>query len=283
MTKVVSMINMKGGVGKTTLTFNIAWSLAWSKAKKILVVDLDPQANLSQYLLGADEYLRFLQTDKKSVLDIYEQYAPKSYSDDICHIDPGEVILRVRDWTDHDGSLIDLIPSKLELSWVLENPAGKSKLLSEFLDSVKSKYDLVIIDCAPTDSMLTTAAYFSSNFIFVPVKAEFLATIGLPLLAKSLKKFQHKNPQHDIEMGGIIFNNVQRSVTSPEQKKSLRDVERLANTFEWSVFDNYLHHSISFPSGSRTSDPIFRTKHARKPIKKEFKDLINEFIKAIDL
>lgn len=60
MAVVVSMINMKGGVGKTTLTFNMAWYSAWRRNLRVLAIDLDPQANLSQYFMGAEKYLDFL-------------------------------------------------------------------------------------------------------------------------------------------------------------------------------------------------------------------------------
>jgi chromosome partitioning protein len=69
-----------------------------------------------------------------------------------------------------DGKVIDLIPSQLELSLTLKNPSQKEHLLANFIDSIESKYDLILIDCAPTESVLTTAAYLSVNNILIPVK-----------------------------------------------------------------------------------------------------------------
>jgi chromosome partitioning protein len=79
-----------------------------------------------------------------------------------------------------------LIPSRLELSRTLKNPHGKERRLAKALSQVQNNYDLIIIDCAPTESVLTDAAYFASRYILVPIKPEFMATIGLPLLARSL-------------------------------------------------------------------------------------------------
>lgn len=78
MAIAVSLINMKGGVGKTTLAFNLAWFSAWQANLRVLAVDLDPQANLSQYFMGAQQYLEYLNDDKGTVVDIFEQFsAPK--------------------------------------------------------------------------------------------------------------------------------------------------------------------------------------------------------------
>jgi len=74
MSVAVSLINMKGGVGKTTLAFNLAWHSAWQAKLRVLAVDLDPQANLSQYFMGAQKYLAYLNADQGTVVDIFEQF-----------------------------------------------------------------------------------------------------------------------------------------------------------------------------------------------------------------
>jgi len=68
MATAVSLINMKGGVGKTTLAFNLSWYSAWQANLKVLAIDLDPQANLSQYFMGAIDYLKYLQSNKGTVV-----------------------------------------------------------------------------------------------------------------------------------------------------------------------------------------------------------------------
>ncbi len=79
MSVTVSLINMKGGVGKTTLAFNLAWHCAWRANMRVLAVDLDPQANLSQYFMGAKKYLTYLQEEKGTILEVFEQFsAPKT-------------------------------------------------------------------------------------------------------------------------------------------------------------------------------------------------------------
>jgi chromosome partitioning protein len=278
MTVTVSLINMKGGVGKTTLAFNLAWFSAWRANLRVLAVDLDPQANLSQYFMGAQKYLDYLNADKGTVVDIFEQFsAPKPMKGAPTLLDPTKVIHHMRKW--NDGSLLDLIPSRLELAWTLKNPTEKAHLLPQFLAKISANYDLILIDCAPTESILTTAAYRSSRFVAVPVKPEFLATIGLPLLARSLEEFKLMHQDQALDMAGIIFNDMRRSNTPPEQQKSCDDVKKLAATFSWPVLEEIAYHSD--PAGSRQGLPIFLTDYARDYVKGEFSDVATKFLTMV--
>lgn len=280
MAKVVSLINMKGGVGKTTLAFNLAWHSAWQANLRVLAVDLDPQANLSQYFMGAEKYLKYLNDQKGTVVDIFEQFsAPAAFSGSPSPLDPGKVIHRLKKWS--DGSLLDLIPSRLELAWTLKNPTEKSHLLPHFLSQIVENYDLILIDCAPTESILTAAAYKSSRYVIVPVKPEFLATIGLPLLGRSIQEFKLMHQNQSLEIAGVVFNDIRRSNTPPEQKKSRSDVTKLAKTFGWPVFEEAAHHSDSYPAGSRQGVPIFMTDYARDYVKGEFAAVAARFLKVV--
>src|SRR5260370_4139253 len=282
MATTVSLINMKGGVGKTTLAFNLSWYSAWQANLKVLAVDLDPQANLSQYFMGARKYLTYISADGPTVVEIFEQFsAPRTKKGSPSLISASEVVHVLQEW--NDGSLIHLVPSRLELAWTLKNPTEKSRLLSEFLAQIADKYDLIMIDCAPTESILTTAAYRSSRYVVVPVKPEFLATIGLPLLARSLEEFRLMHQDQTLEMAGIVFNGKRRINTPREQRASLKDVKRVASENSWPVFAHPAHHSDSFPTGSRESTPIFNTNYARDYVKGEFIHVADELLERIKL
>jgi len=282
MSVTVSLVNMKGGVGKTTLTFNLAWYCAWRASKKVLAIDLDPQANLSQYFLGARNYLDYVKRGRGTIVEIFEQYsAPTLQHGSPALVSPEDIIYPLRQW--HDGSLIHLIPSRLELSWTLKNPTQKAELLPQFLSKVSDQYDLVIIDCAPTESILTTAAYRSSRYVIVPVRPEFLATIGLPLLARSINEHRMRYQNQLLEIAGIIFNGKQRSNTPPEQIESCAEVERLAEEQGWPVFTSVAYHSNSYPTGSRSGSPIFHTSYAKYYVKDEFGQVGEEFLRAVEL
>jgi chromosome partitioning protein len=282
MATAVSLINMKGGVGKTTLAFNLSWYCAWQANMRVLAVDLDPQANLSQYFMGAKQYLNYISAEKPTVVEIFEQFsAPRARKGAPTLVSPHEVIHILHKWD--DGSSLHLVPSRLELAWTLKNPTEKAQLLPQFLAQVEDEYDLIIIDCAPTESILTTAAYRSSRYIVVPVRPEFLATIGLPLLARSLDEFRAMNRHQTLEMAGIVFNGKRRVGTPPEQRASIKAVKTLANDHDWSVFEKAAHHSDSYPAGSRESTPIFHTNYARDYVRGEFSEVADEFLRKVGL
>lgn len=283
MATVASMINMKGGVGKSTLAFNLAWYSAWYGKQRVLCIDLDPQANLSQYFLGDKGYLNLLKNPKtKTIVDVFEQFsAPSTLSGTPTLVDPWNVIFELKKWG--DGSLLHLVVSRLELAWTLKNPTEKAQLLPQFISHIEANYDLIIIDCAPTESILTTAAYRSSRYVLVPVKPEFLATIGLPLLARSLNEFMLRYQDQKIEMAGIIFNDMRRSNTPPEQITSCREVEALAKNHGWPVFGNPAYHSDSYATGSRAGAPIFLTPYARNYVIGEFRQVAEEFLRRVEL
>ncbi len=105
-------------------------------------------------------------------------------------------------------STLDLIPSRLELASSLKNPTGKERRLAKEIAKISDDYDLIIIDCAPTESILTEAAYFASRYALVPVKPEFMATIGLPLLARSIEEFKSLVSQRFIEQIQLVSHIV---------------------------------------------------------------------------
>ncbi len=276
---VVAVVNMKGGVGKSTVTANLGWHSSYKKNHKVLLVDLDPQFNLSQYALGSERYQELVTKGKPTIYDIFEQtsVAPSFRSE---KRDPKKTICTVKEWS--DGSRLDIVPSQLELSWTLKNSAyGKTEHLKNFLSKVKKTYDLILIDCPPTQSMLTDAAYASSNYVLIPVKPEFLSTIGLPLLVKSLDDYKIEHPDHEIEIAGILFNAVVEGKT--EHLRSRQDVMALAQKNAWYVFKNEISYSDSYPKGSREGKPIFLTDYARWYKVSEFNALANEFIERIGL
>ncbi|MEK4205018.1 MULTISPECIES: ParA family protein [Paenibacillus] len=277
----VSLINMKGGVGKTTLTFNLAWYAAYKRRLRVLVVDLDPQANASQYLMGAEAYKNYLDKNRPTVFHIFEQYTPSGFggNNSPTSLEAESVIYPVKKWS--EKSLIDLIPSRLELSWTLKNPTNKDHLLARFLTSVQENYDLILIDCAPTESILTTAVYRASRFVVVPIKPEFLASIGLPLLVRSLESFKQSFGDQNIEIAGIVFNDADPTMTYDEHNISRAEVKNYASKEGWHVFKNEVRHSNSYPKGARNKLPIFLTDYARSNVIDEFTAFGREFLERV--
>lgn len=182
-----------------------------------------------------------------------------------------------------DGSLLDIVPSRLELSWTLRNPTGKEALLPRFVAKVEERYDLILIDCSPTDSILTDAAYHCSRYILVPIRAEFLASIGFPLLNRSIKAFQMRHEDKVVEVCGLVFNDFTRGKVKRENKLARKDVQDRATKYDWYVFQNDIPHSDSYFRSAREGMPIDRTKGVQHKVKIEFAAFAKEFFGRIGL
>lgn len=279
MAHKIALINMKGGVGKSTLAANLAWAMASSPwFKRVLVIDIDPQFNCSQYLVGAKRMESIISQGHPTTWDIFEQFTavPGRAS---TSVNPRDAVVRV--YSSSGGGHIDLMPSRLELSQTLRNPTGKEQLLKQAVDQIEGDYDIVFIDCAPTESILTNSAYLIADHILVPVRPEFLSTIGLPLLEQSLNEFGARYPRELPDVLGLVFNAI--SDYSPEELTSWREVHQVAQQSGWAIFDEEVTYSRSFPKSAREGRPIFWTSYARTKVKQNFHRFAVEFASRISL
>jgi chromosome partitioning protein len=273
---------MKGGVGKTTLASQIAWHAARALDKRVLLIDLDPQANASQSIMSPQTYVDYLNKGGLTVADIFEQFTPTGTSSGSPKkLDPKNAIYKRVDYD--DGSLLHIVPSRLELSWTLRNPTGKETLLPRFVAKIESQYDLIIIDCSPTDSILTDAAYHCSRYILVPIRAEFLASIGFPLLNRSIAAFKMRHEDTAIEVCGLVFNDFARGGSKRENDLARKDVLAKATEYSWYVFNKDIPHSDSYFRAARDGMPISSTKGTHDIVKQEFVAFCKEFFSMIGL
>ncbi|HEX8193578.1 MAG TPA: AAA family ATPase [Allosphingosinicella sp.] len=281
MSRVVSLINMKGGVGKSTLTMQLAHSAA-SRGFRTLAVDLDPQSNLSQAMMTPRNYVQHIGANLPTVVQIFDEYVPSgpiAASPKLLNVE--DVIVQGVGYK--KKGLLDLIPSRLELSRTLKNPAGKERRLAKSLAKISESYDLVLIDCAPTESILTDAAYFASRYVVVPIKPEFMATIGLPLLARSLTDFQLENEDHTIEIAGIAFNHSATYSSGPEGMQSINEVTREAAQHGWHIFENQVRYSASYAKSAREGASLSQTSYARWDVIQGFSRFADEVFDRIGL
>ena len=124
------------------------------------------------------------------------------------------------------------------------------KTLGRYLSSNFQHKDLIIIDCSPTESILTTAAYHASGHVLVPVKPEYFATVGFPLLRQSLDNFTNQNRGQYIAVVGVVVNNAfydGGNDGGPEKLRAMTDIRAEAAKNGWPIYQNEIYHCRGFP------------------------------------
>lgn len=188
--KVISFVNMKGGVGKTTLAVNMADFLSYRYAKKVLLIDVDPQFNATQCLLNGDDYVEYIKAGGTTIKDIfnYRKSASVSVVDGVKEKDavPYSEIVPYK-----TSRNFDLIPSQLDLfRFEMAAGQGTENRLKNYLNHIKEtgEYDICIIDCPPTPSVWMTSALIASDFYLIPSKPDPISMTGLDLLEGIIKE-----------------------------------------------------------------------------------------------
>ena len=277
----ISVINMKGGVGKSTIAALLCRHAVDTLGLKVLAVDLDPQANLSQAFM-VHSYQTFLEEKKPSIVELFKGYLPPSSTRRSASVLPADQVSVSVDV----GESLHLIPSRFDFS---DNLIGALKpnpqVLAHWLSEHYQDKDIIIVDCAPTESVLTRAAYHATGLVLVPVKPEYFATIGFPLLHQSLSAFRSENRGHTIEVAGVVINNAfyhGGNDGGPEKKRALRDIRREAKANAWKVFSNEIPHSRGFPKMMRGDYSYLGNAWAFRHFAKEFFDSLGLEEKAGD-
>jgi len=276
--KTVAIINMKGGVGKTTLAWNLAIHLFSSHQQRVLLVDLDPQANATLLGLSEDEFENHRKT-KKTIADLfidcYKKYGPFPKPNESLRQNYDDFIFQCEK-SDDGTAFCDIIPSELELSWVLKNAYIDPFLLEKTLNSPYfDKYGYILIDCAPTNSILTTLSLNAAKKILVPVMADVFAVYGVDLTKDVIE--QHKEDYGvDTKVIGLVFVRYESDKANQREYKSKVVGKWGRTTFTASIRNND-HYKIS--NGQRKD--ISRSA-AHQEVKDEFEQFTNEFIEKTE-
>ena len=247
----VSVINMKGGVGKTTIAMLLSRYASSSPLKReVLAIDLDPQANLSQAFMGEQRYKDFIDNKSPSIVEIFKGYRPPTQnSASPRSLDVADVVSGYS--SGQGGDSLQIIPSRFDFSnHLIDSLKPDERVLARLIASDFQEKDLIIIDCAPTESIFTRAAYHASRYILVPIRPEYFATIGFPLLNDSLDDFKGKNRGQEIEVIGIVINDSSYG-SGPERRRAILEIEAAAQENNWHIFENQLLYSLGFPKMMR--------------------------------
>jgi chromosome partitioning protein len=206
--RVVSLINMKGGVGKTTVAVNLAAHLALDAGLKVLLVDADPQTNATLSLMSPRAWTQWTK-ENGSMADVLEIESAARKEDDF---------LKLKKCILHgvcsDIPGLDLLPSHLKLTFVdleLASRPGRERILNRKLAKIKDDYDIVIIDCPPNLQAATQNALYASDYYLVPAQADFLSALGLELLTDRLE-YLKEELEFKIKCLGVVFTRVRVGV-----------------------------------------------------------------------
>ncbi|MFN3555471.1 MAG: ParA family protein [Bacteroidales bacterium] len=225
MGKVIAISNHKGGVGKTTSAINIGAGLA-RKGKKVLLIDTDPQANLSQSL-GINEHNPNLYSALKGLTPL----------------DP----LRIQKNLFLVPAIGELGGAELELS----AEAGREFILRELIEPVKPNFDYILIDCPPSLGLLTINAFTASDEIFIPMQAQYLALQGIGKLLGLVEKIQKRlNP--NLKISGIF-------ITQFDRRKVLNRyvMDTLESHFSDKVFKTRIRNNVALAEAPNAGCDIF--------------------------
>ena len=235
MGKVISLVNQKGGVGKTTTSINLSASLA-VEGKRILLIDLDPQGN-------ATTGVGFNKGDiDKSVYDVFSDNATIK-----------EVILKTK------FKNLDILPSSLQLAGIdielmergREDPSfQKAFQFKNRLDECINDYDFIIVDCPPSLGLITTNALAASDSVIIPVQCEFFALEGITQLLNAIMLTKKKlNP--NLKLEGVLL-----TMFDSKTNLSIEVIEEIRSYFKEKVYTTIIPRLIRLAEAPSHGKPI---------------------------
>ena len=245
MTTIISFVNQKGGVGKTTSVINVSAVLAQMKSgpkeNKVLVIDMDPQANTSQIFTSITD------TD----LSIYNLLIQQNQNNQV----PEDISIKNLIQPTYIKNL-NIIPSNVLLSSAeieLVNIHGRETILKRILKENKNvldAYDYIIIDCQPSLGLLTINSIIASDYLMVPLQADVFSLTGVDLLTDTISKLQNIF-EIDCTILGLFFTQVQKNASLFKEAYEL-----CQENYGKLVFNSYIRNNISIDHANAMDQSI---------------------------
>ncbi|HNI67039.1 MAG TPA: ParA family protein [Nitrospira sp.] len=252
---IVSIAIQKGGAGKTTTTVNLAAALR-DTGKKCLLIDLDPQASLSQSLGIADQ-------PEPNIYHLLKREAAGDAAP------PEEAVL--------ERCGMDILPSSLELASAeleLVSVYGREQILSQILQRLDGKYDYVLLDCPPSIGMLTVNALVASRYLLMPVEAEFLSLNGAKSFLRHLDLVRRLNGKLDV-LGFVLTKYDARKTMTGEVEAWLK--EEFGSD---KVFDTRIRNNIALAKAQQAGMDIFSFQRSSNGAE-DYRKMGKEFLKKV--
>lgn len=249
MGKVICVMNQKGGVGKTTTAVNVGAGLR-DLGKKVLLIDLDPQANLTASLGLNRQKLQY------TIYDLLKSETP------------------IEQVTVHHSGM-HIIPSSVALSGAdieLSNIAGRELLLKEALSNMQDKFDCTLIDCPPTLGLLALNALTAASEILIPIQAEYLPLEGVSFLMETIN-IVRKRLNKSLAIAGVVITRY-----NARQHLHKEVVEIIHSHFPDKLFETYIRNNISLAEAPSFGQDIFTYKPDSLGAK-DYRSLCEEIIK----
>jgi cellulose biosynthesis protein BcsQ len=286
---VIAVVNMKGGVGKTTVTVNLAACLAKNHGKRVLIIDLDTQINATLSLMPAIHFAK-LKQEKRTLKSLITQANNRAKESSLTSIE--EII-------QHNICQIkglDLIPGDIELyddfslaEIVYDRSEGKKKdfaynwnrmednLIRDVVQPVIDRYDLILMDFSPGDHLITRSGILASDFYLIPAKTEPLSVVGIGILEGRIKQLKESD-RTQIKLIGIVITSIGRSSNMTENVK-----HRLVQDFgKNSIFDTEIPMSVAVARAVDEFKPVILTEPSSTGAKAFF-SLTREFLERFYL
>ena len=309
--KVISVVNYKGGVGKTTFVANIASKLA-KEGRKVLLIDLDPQGSLTFSFIAVDEWAK-KYSETKTIKNWFDNKLNNRYTD-INNFIIKDLLVNKKYCPNNPIGLIsshlDLFDISLEMAvqlrGVVKRSLAKNKLeclytLKRGISEINEDYEFVFIDCQPSFDLITQSAIIASDYYFIPTKFDYLSTLGIESLLTHIEKlvketnddikyFNFKGYNINPQLLGVVGNMVTISrgeeLTKFESNFRARvsDKNKILKGKYNVLFESSIRNNSQFMDMGDLIPAI--AKKADNPTKKnianEIESVINEFEERID-
>jgi chromosome partitioning protein len=299
--RVVSVINYKGGVGKTTLTANLGAYLA-QRGKRILLVDLDPQSSLTYSFFAPDSVHRPRRTLKEWFNSFVEGVPQRSLSEFVA------VPTDVNNEVSSRGGFVGLIPSDLELIDVdrtllvdagMQNARAdtyvfrvRQALSAALANPALGSYDYVLVDCPPNFHIIAQSGIVASDHVLVPASPDYLSTLGTGVLLSSIERFVSEYNRQAVDCGsrdriapttlGVVFTKVEYRLGHPIAPHQYYMEQTRKSVGEVPIFAHTLRHNAAFGKENPYGMPVILRLRPTDKVYVELMALATEFLKRVD-